>query len=62
MKLKLSSLDKKKMTYTATGVFVIGAILFVLGSILLFTVSRADLEEELVEGYPREGGNDTLFE
>ncbi|MCZ0701709.1 hypothetical protein J2T56_000080 [Natronobacillus azotifigens] len=41
----LSSLDKQKMTYTATGMFVVGAILFVIGSLLLFTVSKSDLDD-----------------
>ncbi|MDQ0254824.1 hypothetical protein J2S74_002203 [Evansella vedderi] len=43
----LTNLDKHKMTYTATGMFVIGAILFVFGSILLFTVSKDELNEAL---------------
>ncbi|SDY09422.1 hypothetical protein SAMN05421736_101351 [Evansella caseinilytica] len=51
----LSDLEKRKRTYTATGLFVIGAILFVIGSTLLYTVSKAELDEEL-EGIPQREG------
>lgn len=54
MSTSLSNIDKHKMTYTATGLFVVGAILFVVGSILLFTVSKSELDEAIVG----ENGND----
>ena len=47
---QISNLDRRKYTYTATGLFVIGAILFVIGAGLLFLVSKDELDEELTEG------------
>lgn len=40
---------KSKITYTATGLFIIGAIIFVIGSSLLFTVAKEDLDDKINE-------------
>ncbi|MDG5788379.1 hypothetical protein QA612_12895 [Evansella sp. AB-P1] len=56
-KQQLSNVDKHKYTYTATGLFVIGAILFVIGSILLFSVSKVELQEAI----SGEKNNNELF-
>jgi len=42
-----STLERRKLSYTASGLFIIGTIMFFLGSIMLYIVAKDDLKETL---------------
>lgn len=44
---RISNLEKYKLSYFSAGFYIVGTIMFLIGSGLLFIVAKSDLEKEL---------------